>query len=127
MGCAEEAEKYVRIRQEGIHPEKISLLWSQQEQKDHDRERNYQGNAETFSQIRTEEQDAKPLLNEIWQRSYLLRQISMDSYDFLHLSFQEYFTALELKEQSNGLNIISKHLSEPWWEEAYPSLCRDKK
>ena len=41
----------------------------------------------------------------------------MDSYDFLHLSFQEYFTALELKEQSNGLNILSKHLSEPWWEE----------
>ena len=70
-----------------------------------------------FPTLNLKEQDAKPLLNEIWQRSYLLRQISMDSYDFLHLSFQEYFTALELKEQSDGLNIISKHLSEPWWEE----------
>ena len=70
-----------------------------------------------FPTLTLKEQKAKPLLNEIWQRSYLLRQISMDSYDFLHLSFQEYFTALELKEQSDGLNIISKHLSEPWWEE----------
>ena len=72
---------------------------------------------EHFPRLDLKERDAKPLLDEIWQRSYLLRQISMDSYDFLHLSFQEYFTALELKEQSDGLDIISKHLSEPWWEE----------
>ena len=68
-------------------------------------------------QIQLQEEDAKPLLDEIWQRSYLLRQISMDTYDFLHLSFQEYFTALELKEQPDGISIIIEHLSEPWWEE----------
>jgi HEAT repeat protein len=64
-------------------------------------------------QIRLKKEEAKPLLGEIWQRSYLLRQISMESYDFLHLAFQEYFTALELKEQEEGIG----HLGEPWWEE----------
>jgi len=68
-------------------------------------------------QIQLQEEDAKPLLDEIWQRSYLLRQISMDSYDFLHLSFQEYFTALELKDRGDGISTIIVHLTESWWEE----------
>jgi energy-coupling factor transporter ATP-binding protein EcfA2 len=68
-------------------------------------------------QIRLKKEDAKPLLDEIWQRSYLLRQISRDRYDFLHLSFQEYFTASELKEQEDGISTIIEHLEEPWWEE----------
>jgi len=70
-----------------------------------------------FPQIQLLEEDANPFLDEIWQRSYLLRQISMDSYDFLHLSFQEYFTALELKEQADGISTIVAHLAEPRWEE----------
>jgi HEAT repeat protein/energy-coupling factor transporter ATP-binding protein EcfA2 len=68
-------------------------------------------------QIKLKKDDAKPFLDEIWQRSYLLRQISMDSYDFLHLSFQEYFSALELKGQEEGISTIIEHLGEPWWEE----------
>jgi len=81
-----------------------------------------------FPQIQLQEEDVKPLLDEIWQRSYLLRQISMDTYDFLHLSFQEYFTALELKEQPDGISTIIKHLSEPWWEEPtllYAGISKD--
>ncbi len=70
-----------------------------------------------FPQIQLSKRDAKPILNEIWKRSYLLRQISINKYDFLHLSFQEYFTALELKEREDGLSTITEHLSEPWWEE----------
>jgi len=79
-------------------------------------------------QIGLEEQNAKEFLNEIWQRSYLLRQISQASYDFLHLSFQEYFTALELKENHDGLFTIIKHVDEPWWEEPillYAGINRD--
>jgi hypothetical protein len=70
-----------------------------------------------FQQIKLKNEDAKPLLDEIWQRSYLLRQISRESYDFLHLSFQEYFSASELKEQEDGISTIIQHLEEPWWEE----------
>jgi len=70
-----------------------------------------------FPQIGLGKEDAKLFLDEIWKRSYLLRQISMDSYDFLHLSFQEYFSALELKEGEDGISIAIQHLAEPWWEE----------
>lgn len=58
-----------------------------------------------------------PFLDEIWQRSYLLRQVAVDTYDFLHLSFQEYFTALELREQADGIGTIISHIDQPWWEE----------
>jgi hypothetical protein len=70
-----------------------------------------------FSLIHLNDEDAKPFLEEIWQRSYLLRQVAMDRYVFLHLSFQEYFTALELKEQEDGISTIIEHVPEPWWEE----------
>jgi hypothetical protein len=52
----------------------------------------------------------------------------MDRYDFLHLSFQEYFTALELKEQEYGISTIIEHLGEPWWEEPirlYAGISKD--
>lgn len=70
-----------------------------------------------FPKMGLKEQDAKTFLDEIWERSYLLRRISEKEYDFLHLSFQEYFTALEIKEQSDGMNIIIQHLDDPWWNE----------
>ena len=81
-----------------------------------------------FPQIGLKQQDAKLFLDEIWQRSYLLRQISMTSYDFLHLSFQEYFTALELKEREDGLSMIIQNLEKTWWEEPillYAGINRD--
>ena len=72
---------------------------------------------EYLPEVKLAEKDARPLLDEIWQRSYLLRQISRYSYDFLHLSFQEFFTALELTKQPDGNSTIIKHLPEPWWQE----------
>ncbi len=81
-----------------------------------------------FPRIGLKESDAKPFLDEIWQRSYILKQISMNSYDFLHLSFQEYFTALELKEREDGISIIIQNLSKSWWEEPillYAGISRD--
>ncbi|MBI4650308.1 HEAT repeat domain-containing protein, partial [Candidatus Desantisbacteria bacterium] len=72
--------------------------------------------------------DAKPFLIEISERSYLLKQISIDTYDFLHLSFQEYFTSLELKERQDGISIIIDHLFDSWWEETillYAGVSKD--
>jgi predicted NACHT family NTPase len=79
-------------------------------------------------QIALKKEDAKPFLGEMWQRSPLLRQISINSYAFLNLSFQEYFTALELKEQEDGISTIIQHLKEPWWEEPillYAGISKD--
>jgi HEAT repeat protein len=83
---------------------------------------------EHFPRLGLEEKDLAPFLEEIWQRSFLLRQISMDSYDFLHLSFQEYFTALELTKRDDATDIILDHLDEPWWEEPillYVGISKD--
>jgi len=49
-----------------------------------------------------EKEKSRLLLEEISQRSYILRQLFKDTYDFLHIFFQEYFTALELIEQEDG-------------------------
>jgi HEAT repeat protein len=79
-------------------------------------------------QVQLEKQDAEPLLKEIWQRSYLLRQIAMGTYDFLHLSFQEYFTALELTKQPEGIGTIITHIDKPLWEEPirlYAGITQD--
>ena len=72
---------------------------------------------EHFPRLGLKEKDLNGFLEEIWQRSFLLREVSMDSYDFLHLSFQEYFTALELTESEDATDIILNHLTEPWWQE----------
>jgi HEAT repeat protein len=80
------------------------------------------------AQIGLEEKEAKRFLEEIWQRSYLLRQIALQEYDFLHLSFQEYFTALELKNREKGMDIIIENITDPWWEEPvllYAGLSKD--
>lgn len=69
------------------------------------------------SQLEMEKHDAIPLIMEICQRSSILRQIAQGMYDFLHLAFQEYFTALELKIQEDGISTIIRILSKPWWEE----------
>ncbi len=62
-------------------------------------------------------EECRPFFEEIWQRSYILKQLFIDTYDFLHLSFQGYFTALELKERQDGIATIIHHLPEAWWEE----------
>lgn len=71
------------------------------------------------SRIGLKKEEFQPFLEEILQRSYILRQLSMDTYDFFHLSFQEYFTALELKEQEDMIATIIPNLSEAWWEEPF--------
>jgi len=67
-------------------------------------------------EVRIKKEEAEDVLNEIVQRNVLLREISIDVYDFLYLSFQEYLAALELRERKNYETLL-QHLYEPWWEE----------
>jgi HEAT repeat protein len=66
--------------------------------------------------IDPDKKECKRLLEEIWKRSGILKKLMMDTFDFLHLSFQEYFTALELEEGEEPFADIIPHLLEPWWE-----------
>lgn len=68
------------------------------------------------SAISIPEEDHRVFLEEICQRNGLLRTISKDSYEFSHLAFQEYFTALELSGHVDRLTPIIPHLFTSWWE-----------
>jgi HEAT repeat protein len=61
-------------------------------------------------------EECRPFFEEVCQRNYILRQLFIDTYEFLYLSFQEYFTALELNEREDGIATIIHHLSDSWWE-----------
>ncbi|MHB8596825.1 MAG: NACHT domain-containing protein [Ktedonobacteraceae bacterium] len=57
------------------------------------------------------------ILDEITLANGLLKEQAMGWYSFLHLTLQEYFTALEAKEDARKYNELLKHLEDPWWEE----------
>jgi energy-coupling factor transporter ATP-binding protein EcfA2 len=59
---------------------------------------------------------AEDVLKEIVERNALLKEVSIGLYEFLHLSFQEYLAALELREKRDYQTLL-KHLYEPWWGE----------
>ncbi|MGD2087313.1 MAG: HEAT repeat domain-containing protein [Candidatus Aminicenantes bacterium] len=61
-------------------------------------------------------EECRLFFEEIWQRSSILRQLFIDTYEFLQLSFQAYFTALEFNERGDGIATIIHHLSDSWWE-----------
>ena len=63
-----------------------------------------------------EKKKADDVLNEIVKRNGLLKEISIDEYDFLHLSFLEYLAGLELREKKDYETLL-QHLYDPWWEE----------
>lgn len=62
--------------------------------------------------------DLSELLEETCKRSGLLEKIEKDHYQFSHLSFQEYFTALYLVEIS-GNEVIASNLIDPWWDNVF--------
>ncbi len=67
-------------------------------------------------EVRIQKEKAEDVLNEIVKRNALLKEVSIGVYGFLHLSFQEYFTALELRERKDYETLLN-HVYEPWWEE----------
>ncbi len=66
--------------------------------------------------VKIENEKTQDVLNEIVKRNALLKEISIDIYGFLHLSFQEYLAALELSKR-NDYETLLEHLYELWWEE----------
>jgi len=58
----------------------------------------------------------REFLKEIMERSGLLRQKSRTSYDFAHLTFQEFFTAAAFNEKGDAESLLT-HLNDPWWRE----------
>jgi HEAT repeat protein len=72
--------------------------------------------SEHLPEVKIEKDKAEDVLKEIIERNALLKEISIGVYDFLHLSFQEYLTALELRGRSDYQTLLN-HFYEPWWEE----------
>jgi hypothetical protein len=66
-------------------------------------------------------------LQELMSHTGLLRQKSRSSYDFVHLTFQEYFTARAFRERGD-VELLYTHAGEAWWREVirlYASLEQD--
>ena len=55
-------------------------------------------------------------LDELCNLNGILRRVSFENYDFLHLSLQEYLAALEI-EKTADYDLLIEHLTDSWWEE----------
>ncbi|MEM9457946.1 MAG: SUMF1/EgtB/PvdO family nonheme iron enzyme [Myxococcota bacterium] len=69
----------------------------------------------------TSEKTAHELLRSIRNESGLLTGWGDDSYGFMHLGFQEYLAACELRARalvnSREFDHLASKLAEPWWQE----------
>jgi formylglycine-generating enzyme required for sulfatase activity len=66
-------------------------------------------------------------LEELMAHTGLLRQKSRSTYDFVHLTFQEFFTACAYQESGDTEGLLG-HLGEAWWREVirlYAALAHD--
>lgn len=68
------------------------------------------------SQLNLKKEEYRPFFEEICRRNCILRQLSTGTYEFIAPCFQEYFAALELKEQEDGIATAIAHLPEARWE-----------
>ncbi len=71
--------------------------------------------------------DPASLLAAVLADTGLLRRLSATSYDFAHLTFQEYLTALSIKQGGDDAALFA-HAGDPWWREVirlYAGLTAD--
>lgn len=79
--------------------------------------------AQAYFDERGLEIDAREFIEEIVHRSQLLFKNTRGSYQFKHLSFQEYFASKQLfEEQANKSFIVEKFL-DIWWQEVIFFYC----
>jgi predicted NACHT family NTPase len=65
--------------------------------------------------------DSRNILQEIAAHHGLLVERARGIYSFSHLTFQEYFTALWIKEKANGYfsNILVRYITDKQWREVF--------
>lgn len=71
--------------------------------------------------------DPQTFLNEVMEYTGLLQQKSRSSYSFVHLTFQEFFTACAWREHEDSEALLA-HIGNPSWKEVirlYAGLERD--
>ena len=70
---------------------------------------------------------AADFLRTIRDDSGLLTGWGLDSYGFMHLGFQEYLAACQLKvlalQDPSVLDDLAARFGESWWREVFPLLC----
>jgi len=74
-----------------------------------------------LKELRRDPADGAKLLEAIRDQSGVLVSLGRSAYGFLHLSFQEYLTALHLQDRSarepEVLRELAGHFGDPWWRE----------
>jgi HEAT repeat protein len=60
------------------------------------------------------------LLSDVVFRSEILHPLTMHEYHFLHLTFQEYYTAHHLAHQADGIQTIVERKRDRHWQEIIP-------
>ncbi len=60
------------------------------------------------------------LLSDVVFRSEILHPLTMHEYHFLHLTFQEYYTAYHLANQADGTQTIAERKRDRHWQEVIP-------
>ncbi|MBD1833280.1 NACHT domain-containing protein [Cyanobacteria bacterium FACHB-472] len=74
--------------------------------------------ADFLPTISIQPEDNKAILDEIAAQYGLLKVQAHGWYGFVHLTFQEYFAALAVKDKvAAALSEVIVHRHEPWWEE----------
>jgi hypothetical protein len=74
--------------------------------------------AETIRRVAGEKgtQQEVEFLKEVENSSGLLLEREAGEYSFAHLAFQEYLTAVHIREQELGAELVGK-VTDPWWHE----------
>ena len=62
-----------------------------------------------------EDMSSTEFLDEFMTHTVLLRQKSRSTYDFVHLTFQEFFTACAYHESGDTETLIGQ-FGEAWWQ-----------
>ncbi len=73
-------------------------------------------------ELRRDPEDGAKLLEAIRDQSGVLVSLGQNQFGFLHLSFQEYLTALHIQDRHGGgdsrvLRDLAEHFGDGWWRE----------